>query len=270
VFYGVIGNPNSRYYNRAISESITLTGRILIQKLASLFEEMGYKAVYGDTDSTFVVCNPDDELLNKINTSIETWVKENYKVPDEYYCLRAEMKNLFSKIYFPPGAEKKRYVGIVNGERKVVGFEIKRHNVPKIVAIIQGKIFDIIMSNGSTSDINKMLKEEHFKLINGNYDKELIIESGTKSSIDEYENPNVPQARASKKAMEAGAFRPGETIQYVIVDVGRKGMEVEPIIDGKMPEITGRAREYYWRHRVMPMVDRLVELEKQKSLSDYI
>lgn len=53
-FYGVIGSPNSRFYDRRVAESVTQCGRWLIVETIKVAERRGMKVIYGDTDSLFV------------------------------------------------------------------------------------------------------------------------------------------------------------------------------------------------------------------------
>jgi DNA polymerase I len=53
-FYGVIGSPMSRFYDRDVGESVTQCGVWLIQQTIKEAEARGMEVVYGDTDSLFV------------------------------------------------------------------------------------------------------------------------------------------------------------------------------------------------------------------------
>ena len=53
-FYGVLGTPACRFYNPALANSITGTGREMLLWSKRWFEAAGFKVLYGDTDSLFV------------------------------------------------------------------------------------------------------------------------------------------------------------------------------------------------------------------------
>jgi DNA polymerase elongation subunit (family B) len=53
-FYGVVGSPFSRYFDRQVAESISTTGVWLIHKTDAEAERRGMNVVYNDTDSAFV------------------------------------------------------------------------------------------------------------------------------------------------------------------------------------------------------------------------
>ncbi len=53
-FYGVLGTSACRFYNPALANSITGTGRDILLWSKRWFEAAGFKVLYGDTDSLFV------------------------------------------------------------------------------------------------------------------------------------------------------------------------------------------------------------------------
>jgi DNA polymerase-2 len=53
-FYGVLGAPSCRFYNTALVNAITGTGRELLLWSKAWFEAAGFAVLYGDTDSVFV------------------------------------------------------------------------------------------------------------------------------------------------------------------------------------------------------------------------
>ncbi|HEX9811736.1 MAG TPA: DNA polymerase domain-containing protein, partial [Burkholderiales bacterium] len=50
-FYGVLGTPACRFYNPALANAITGTGREMLLWSKRWFEAAGYRVLYGDTDS---------------------------------------------------------------------------------------------------------------------------------------------------------------------------------------------------------------------------
>lgn len=54
-FYGVIGSPFSRFFEREVAESVAQQSVWLIQETAKAAEQRGLCVVYGDTDSLFIV-----------------------------------------------------------------------------------------------------------------------------------------------------------------------------------------------------------------------
>src|SRR5690242_3133583 len=53
-FYGVLGTSACRFYNPALANSITGTGKEILLWSKRWFEQAGFEVLYGDTDSLFV------------------------------------------------------------------------------------------------------------------------------------------------------------------------------------------------------------------------
>ena len=53
-FFGVLANPNCRFFNPKIANSITLFGQKVIKQTAEFLENGGYEVIYQDTDSNFI------------------------------------------------------------------------------------------------------------------------------------------------------------------------------------------------------------------------
>jgi DNA polymerase-2 len=54
-FYGVLGTPACRFFEPRLASSITLRGHEIITKSRAFIESEGYRVIYGDTDSLFVL-----------------------------------------------------------------------------------------------------------------------------------------------------------------------------------------------------------------------
>src|SRR6202140_2934083 len=61
-FYGVLGTSACRFFNPALANAITGTGRELLLWSKGWFEAAGFKVLYGDTDSLFVDSRSDDPV----------------------------------------------------------------------------------------------------------------------------------------------------------------------------------------------------------------
>jgi DNA polymerase elongation subunit (family B) len=53
-FYGVVGSPFSRYFDKSVAESVTQVGVWLLKATMHEAERRGFAVLYGDTDSAFV------------------------------------------------------------------------------------------------------------------------------------------------------------------------------------------------------------------------
>lgn len=65
-FYGVVGSPMSRFFERDVAESVTQSGAWLIKNVISDAEKRGMGVLAGDTDSSFVYGTTRGEFSNFI------------------------------------------------------------------------------------------------------------------------------------------------------------------------------------------------------------
>lgn len=72
-FYGVVGSPFSRYYDREVSESVTQQGAWLIHKTIDQAELRGMLVLAADTDSCFVQGGADEAFVEFVR-----WCNEEF------------------------------------------------------------------------------------------------------------------------------------------------------------------------------------------------
>ncbi|MEP7248098.1 MAG: DNA polymerase domain-containing protein, partial [Gammaproteobacteria bacterium] len=88
-FYGVLGTRACRFFNPALANSITGTGREILLWSKKWFEESGFRVLYGDTDSLFVDSGDADpeaarkrgqELAAALNAELARYIEERWRV----------------------------------------------------------------------------------------------------------------------------------------------------------------------------------------------
>jgi len=305
--YGVFGSPHYRLYNKIIAEAVTLTGQKMIQIAISVLEDMGFKVLYADTDSAFAlikgnakrILKEKDFIVELVNDGIREIAIKKFNIPREYYCMNFKIDYIFRKLYLPK--EKKRYIGVTyesleedvlddyidvsrmlsRGKlnEKIVGFEIKRKDVPEIVRTIQSKIFDILFESRSLEEAERkviqFLNEVKKNLYEGFLDTELIISKTVTKDIEKYGLEDV-HVKVAKILKNHGLFRPGDDVQFVITDVKDGDLIGYPIIPGvELPKITHRGYDYYWKRRILPVVEKIFSVNFVKhienmTLYDYV
>jgi len=87
-FFGALASPNSRFFNMDVANAITHYGQYLIKMTAERIEKRGYKVIYGDTDSLFVLAGTDNyeealsigkKLEKETNEFYQKFIKKEYK-----------------------------------------------------------------------------------------------------------------------------------------------------------------------------------------------
>ncbi len=123
-FYGVLGTPGCRFFEPRLVSSITRRGHEIITRSRDWIESEGYRVIYGDTDSLFVLVGPGPEekvcreigedLVRRLN---QRWAGELLARNRVESCLELEFKAHYLRFFMPTirGSElgsKKRYAGL--------------------------------------------------------------------------------------------------------------------------------------------------------------
>ena len=142
-FYGVLGTTACRFYRPELAGAITSFGRTLLLWSKACFEGYGYRVIYGDTDSLFVLSGEDDpaaamdlgrRLVVRLNRDLASHLEETWRVESR---LELELERLYLRLLMVPmrrggGGARKRYAGLVekDGETEVVftGMEVVRRD----------------------------------------------------------------------------------------------------------------------------------------------
>ncbi len=228
-FFGVLGNPNCRFYNAKIANAITAFGRFFLNLTTEKVEEMGYKVIYGDTDSIFVVSkveskekaeNIGEEIEKKINDFYESYVTEEYGT-DNY--LKLEFEKTYEKFFLPKqrGMEKgakKRYAGLVDDDLDIVGLEYVRRDWTDLAKEFQ---YNLLKKVFLGEDYETYLKETVEKLKAGELDSQLVYAKGVRKNLDDYTKTTPPHVKAARKLDEFDE----RVIKYVMAKSGPAPIE---------------------------------------------
>jgi DNA polymerase I len=217
-YYGVSGYARFRLYDRDIGSAVTSVGRAIIHHTRKVVEEMGYRVVYGDTDSCMIhLPSPDldqtikraREIESRLNTSYDTFAKDVLHADTHYFSIK------FEKVYrrFFQGGKKKRYAGSLNwkegqcvDETDMVGFETKRSDSPKLTRDVQKEMMDMILRGGDLdsvfSDVKRYLGTVIKAYRAGEFSLDDIgIPGGIGKNLDSYESDDA-HVRGAKYANE--------------------------------------------------------------------
>jgi DNA polymerase, archaea type len=212
-YYGVSGYTRFRLFDREIGAAVTSVGRAIIEHTRREIEKMGYKVIYGDTDSCMVQLdkNLDREktigiarsIEKQLNASYQTFAENELGADTHFFSIK------FEKIYarFFQAGKKKRYAGsLVWKEEKdvhetdIVGFEIRRSDTPQITKVVQQRVMEMILGGEGYDGIKAFLSGVIKKYRAGNYTlDEIGIPGGIGKSLDDY-NTDDAQVRGAKYA----------------------------------------------------------------------
>jgi len=278
--YGVAGFKYSRLYRVEIAESITGYTRDAISKAKEAIEKLGWKVLYGDTDSIFIY-NPAIDSLEKavdkaisevvpsLNSFIRYYVVQKWRVPRERVVLEFKVDRVFSKLKLLK--VKKRYYGLVGWEEEflqepyilIKGLEARRGDWPDLVKELQSKVIEIYLKQ-SPEEARKYVEELKKKVVSGQVELEkLALKKHLSKDLTEYKH-EAPHIRAARELLKMNyPVRPGDRIEYIFLDD-----QAIPLIPGL--KLTRAQLEKWWRKYAEPVIERLEIDMSRKSLLELI
>lgn len=278
-FFGVLANPTCRFYNYNIANAITHFGQFLIKLTAKEIEKEGYKVIYSDTDSVFVLSKKKSlkdaeslgkELEKKLNEFFKSYIKKKYKRESH---LELEYEKCFIKFLMPSirggkGAAKKRYAGLLLKNKKeeieLTGLEGIRSDWTELAKKFQYELLDKAFHNKKVEDFIK----NFIKNVNsGKYDDLLVYRKSIRKNLEDYVKIQPPHVKAARKLKKLTSTK----IEYVLTEDGP-----EPIQDIKHK----LDYDHYIKKQLKPIADTIlvfikkdfdtiVKETKQHSLSEF-
>lgn len=212
-YYGVSGNERFRLSDREIGSAVTSVGRAILEHSRMIIERLGYKVVYGDTDSCMVQL-PDTlsreatiaearRIEGILNASYKEFAKATLNADVHYFSTK------FEKIYtrFFQAGKKKRYAGLLTWkegkevhEVDIVGFEMKRSDSPRLSREVQKDVMTMILDGAGFESVRVYLDTVLRKYRSRKYSLDDIgIPGGIGKPLSEYDRPDA-QIRGAEYA----------------------------------------------------------------------
>ena len=211
-YYGVSGYARFRLYDREIGAAVTSVGRAIIEHTRRVIEGLGYRVIYGDTDSCMVELPGLDlpatiaesrRIEAVLNASYGEFAKRELNADVHYFSIK------FEKVYrrFFQAGRKKRYAGhlvwkegsIVDGI-DIVGFEIRRSDYPQITKAVQARVIELILRGEGYDAVRKYLGEVIRDFRAGKFPlDEIGIPGGIGKELGDYQNDDA-HVRGAKYA----------------------------------------------------------------------
>ena len=255
-FYGVLGTPVCRFFRPQLAGAITTFGRDVLLWSKSRFESYGYRVLYGDTDSLFVLSGEADadaawavaeELVERFNPDLAAHVAATWEVESR---LELELEKLYLKLHLPAmrhggGGARKRYVGMLrDGEVEFIGMEVVRRDWTPLAKRVQRELYGRLFREEELSGYLEMVVKN---LRLGRLDDLVVYSKGLGKNVDEYTSTTPPHVAAARKLSR----RPGRRISYVMTRNGAEpAEELESPID----------YEHYVQKQVRPVAEPVLEI----------
>ncbi|MHA1368249.1 MAG: DNA polymerase domain-containing protein [Promethearchaeota archaeon] len=279
-YYGILGYPGFRLYSPVSGETVTAWGRYIIEQTARHVNEMGYKVIYGDTDSIFIEVpmdiTKDDaiKIAKDMARSLNVFYDEllaSHGVTENHVEIKFE--SLYERLLLFP--VKKRYAYRKTWDEgkdvDVVGYkgiEVVRSDTSRYTSYMQKKIFKMILEeNAGIKEIMGFIRKCREKMMRGRIDYKLVgIPMQITKRLDDY-STNPIHVRAAKwsnknlglnlglndKPMYAYFKRPYDAIAFemdtklppdYVIDWTKM---VEKVIDNKVDKIIDVLGYDYYR-----------------------
>ena len=254
-FYGVLGTPACRFYNPALANSITGTGREMLLWSKRWFEAAGFDVLYGDTDSLFVHSHSQDpeaaaaqarQLVVALNEELVRYIQERWQVRSR---LELEYEKLYLKLFLPRARHStrgasKRYAGLLHGEPgtegvEFVGMEVVRRDWTELAKQVQRELYQRLFTG---QRVDSYLSDVVRQVRAGARDDALVYRKNLRKSAEDYTATTPPHVVAARKSTQP----PERLIRYVMTTAG-----AEPLDNVKHP----LDREHYIDKQVRPVAE---------------
>ncbi len=255
--YGYYAFPASKWYSKECAESVAAFGRHWIKKIMEEAESLGFRVLYGDTDSAFLSLEKKSReellsLLEKLNSSLPG-------------LIRLELENFYIRGIFIPrevggGVAKKRYALIdENGNLKVRGLEKVRRDWSMLSKRTQEKILRLILEKKDVEGAVNLVKETIKRLKDLEVDiKDLVVYEQLSKPLSDYKLLS-PHIGAAKKLVEKGIpVGEGSVIGFVI-EKG-KGSISERAQPVEFADIRNVDTDYYIDNQIIPASLRILKV----------
>ncbi len=254
-FYGYLGYARSRWYCRECAESITAWARHHIKETEKMAEKRGFKVLYVDTDSVFLL------MGNKKKEDVYAFLDEVNKIlPGK---MELDLEDFYTRALFVSkrnegkGAKKKYAMLSESGEIKIKGFELVRRDWAKIARDTQKAVLEAILRKGKKEKAMKIVQDVLEKIRKGEFPvDEMVIYTQLKKDPKDYEAKS-PELTAAKRWAEYKHFplKRGIMVGYVITKKGKS------ISDKAWPVELAKDYDpdYYINNQVLPAVMKILK-----------
>jgi DNA polymerase elongation subunit (family B) len=276
-FYGVIGSVWSRFYVAEVAEAVTQTGVWLIRQTIKAGAARGYKTIYCDTDSLFVVgCTRGAfaEFVAWCNAELYPRLLAEKGVPPERARISIAYEKAFERLVM---LGKKRYAGryehykgkdaAVDSKPEVKGLEFKRGDVVRLARSFQSEAINALLAGGEDSTpFEELVARYRQQVLEGELAlSDIVLAKGLSKSLREYrrkpkkdggESALPPHVEVAQVLAERGReIRQGVRIEFFVSDGSSSPAKYAPAEDW-----TGECDRFYvWEQQVFPPTQRVLE-----------
>jgi DNA polymerase II len=246
--FGYLGYKNARFGRIEAHEAVTAYGREALLRAKEAAEDLGCEVLHLYVDGM--------------------WAKKaGWSTPADYQPLLDEiltrtglpiaLDGVFRWVAFLPSRldarvpVPNRYFGVFqDGEIKIRGIELRRHDTPLFVSLVQQELLDLLSAAPTAADLPDLLPAVHALLRRRLADlrlgrvppEKLVVRQTISRELDLYKTPS-PAAVAARQLQALGkSLRPGQSVRFVYT-LGETKLRAWDL-PGKMDPRTVDTREY--------------------------
>ena len=229
-FYGVLGTDACRFYHPQLASSITRRGHEIIQTSRDWIEQQGFRVIYGDTDSLFVLLRETGqaskaralELVANLNRWWQARIRSEYRL---HSYLEIELETLFNRFFMPTirGGEvgsKKRYAGITEaggGSLVIKGLEAVRSDWTELARSFQRELLYAVLQGQDAEHLTR----RYVDLVrSGGAESQLVYHKRLRRPLNAYRKTIPPHVRAARQL-----GKPVSEVRYYITVAGPQPVE---------------------------------------------
>ena len=282
--YGVLGAPTCRFADARLSGAITGFGRHILNWCNEAFIELGYRVLYGDTDSIFILSDlpldsPPAELFAlgnrlcaEVNQRLTRYVEQEYGLESQ---LELEFEKAYSGFLLPPlrtavrsrieaATDEEALLGRAKGYAgrlarpadspiddpadmpiEIIGMEAARRDWSDVAHDFQRHLLGLLFDEAAADTLHAYIRATCKTLATGALDDKLVYRKRLRKPISSYSTSKPQHVRAA--SLLPLRQRRG-IIRYVITR------------DGPQPasQITAPFDyDYYIEHQLQPIAESL-------------
>ena len=231
--FGYLGFNNAKFGRIDAHMAVCAFARQILLKAVRIAECHGFKILHGIVDSLW---------LYKIGSTVEDYKK----IQDEIIKITGFdiSLDIYKWLVFLPSKEHEmlavanRYFGAFeNGDLKVRGMELRRHDTPLFFKKCQKEILELMATANNVSKVKSLMPlavkiyEKYLQKLK-EHDvsvEELSFTNRSSKDVDEYNANSIQKDVMLQLKKEGESIKAGQKIRYVITDYKRKRNRSVPL-----------------------------------------
>ena len=233
-FYGVLCTDSCRFSAAHFASAITEAGHMILTWTRDRLEALGYRVLYGDTDSVFVEAGLAADvswqtasakglgLCAQINTELRVYIESTFGVKSE---LELEFEKYYRRFLLPPArgavdrGRAKGYAGLREDRSgtwlEIIGMEAVRRDWTRLAHQLQRDILMRIFNDESPMLIEACIAAWVDAVRHGRKDDDLVYHKGLRKSVEAYTRSSPPHVKAARLLA-----KPSGVIHYIMTQQG--------------------------------------------------